>query len=306
MPYFSYITMLHLYETLGFWRRSADVKRIHFAEEINEYKHLLIMESLGGDQLWYVRFLAQHSAILYFVVLCILWALSPTLSYKFSEMLETHAVHTYGQLLEENEILLKSLPPSITAVEYYTFGYFDPFYAEFQTSSVSSSSKDDNGSKKHDIRRPGSNMKSLYDVFSAIQADEIDHVLTMKSCLDKNAIVQSISIERKVIVGTALTVAASTVLAATTGGAGSSIVGGIDPTSITSSFDFINTTLIEETFGSIGTLFDSTALADIVAIWSGVIITKLASVSSRKKDEDFFFNIFPRIGLLLLFFGYIL
>jgi hypothetical protein len=36
MPYFSYITMLHLYETLGFWRRSADVKRIHFAEEWNE------------------------------------------------------------------------------------------------------------------------------------------------------------------------------------------------------------------------------------------------------------------------------
>ena len=33
MPYFSYITMLHLYETLGFWRRSADIKRIHFAEE---------------------------------------------------------------------------------------------------------------------------------------------------------------------------------------------------------------------------------------------------------------------------------
>jgi ubiquinol oxidase len=50
MPYFSYISMLHLYETLGFWRRSSDVKRIHFAEEINEFNHLLIMESLGGDQ----------------------------------------------------------------------------------------------------------------------------------------------------------------------------------------------------------------------------------------------------------------
>ena len=35
MPYFSYITMLHLYETLGFWRRSSDIKRIHFAEEWN-------------------------------------------------------------------------------------------------------------------------------------------------------------------------------------------------------------------------------------------------------------------------------
>jgi len=87
MPYFSYITMLHLYETLGFWRRSSEVKRVHFAEEWNEYHHLLIMESLGGDQSWWVRFTAQHSALVYFLVLTHLFALSPSLSYKFSEML---------------------------------------------------------------------------------------------------------------------------------------------------------------------------------------------------------------------------
>lgn len=50
MPYFSYITMLHTYETLGWWRRSAAAKRVHFAEEYNEYHHLLIWEALGGDQ----------------------------------------------------------------------------------------------------------------------------------------------------------------------------------------------------------------------------------------------------------------
>lgn len=76
MPYFSYITMLHLYETLGFWRRSADIKRIHFAEEWNEFHHLLIMESLGGDQPYWVRFMAQHSALAYYLALCILWILS--------------------------------------------------------------------------------------------------------------------------------------------------------------------------------------------------------------------------------------
>ena len=32
MPYFSYITMLHLYETLGFWRRSADIKVSSYTE----------------------------------------------------------------------------------------------------------------------------------------------------------------------------------------------------------------------------------------------------------------------------------
>ena len=41
MPYFSYITMLHAYETLGWWRRSTEAKRVHFAEEYNEFNHLV-------------------------------------------------------------------------------------------------------------------------------------------------------------------------------------------------------------------------------------------------------------------------
>jgi len=136
MPYFSYISMLHLYETLGWWRRSADVKRVHFAEEWNEYHHLLIMESLGGDQQWSVRFLAQHSAIAYYWGLIALFATSPSLSYKFSELLETHAVDTYGQFLDENEVLLKELPPSFPAVDYYSIGITDPLFGEYQTSSL--------------------------------------------------------------------------------------------------------------------------------------------------------------------------
>jgi ubiquinol oxidase len=195
MPYFSYLTMLHLYETLGFWRRSADMKRVHFAEELNEFRHLLIMESLGGDQRWWVRFLAQHSAIAYYIGLCFLWAISPSLSYKFSEMLESHAVNTYGQFLDENEGALKKLPPSTAAIEYYSFGASDPFYAEFQTSALS---------KGEPIRRPGENMKSLYDVFVAIRADEGDHVSTMQSCLDPQATIRSISLEKKILFGTVL------------------------------------------------------------------------------------------------------
>ena len=136
MPYFSYITMLHLYETLGFWRRSSDVKRVHFAEEWNEFHHLLVMESLGGDQAWWVRFVAQHSAIVYFLVLTHLFALSPSLSYKFSEMLETHAVDTYGQFLDENEAALKELPPSLAALDYYTLGISDPMFGEYQTAVI--------------------------------------------------------------------------------------------------------------------------------------------------------------------------
>jgi ubiquinol oxidase len=46
VPYFSYLSVLHLYETLGFWRK-ADLLKVHFAETWNELHHLLIMESLG-------------------------------------------------------------------------------------------------------------------------------------------------------------------------------------------------------------------------------------------------------------------
>lgn len=28
MPYFSYISMLHLYETLGWWRAGADLRKV--------------------------------------------------------------------------------------------------------------------------------------------------------------------------------------------------------------------------------------------------------------------------------------
>ena len=52
MPYFSYNTMLTMYELFGWWRRSSELRRVHFAEEWNEYHHLLIHESLGGDTKW--------------------------------------------------------------------------------------------------------------------------------------------------------------------------------------------------------------------------------------------------------------
>jgi hypothetical protein len=46
-------------------------------------------------------------------------------------------------------------------------------------------------------------MRSLYDVFAAICADEGDHVCAMAACLDTNATLQSPSIERRVLIGIA-------------------------------------------------------------------------------------------------------
>ncbi len=44
IPYFAYISILHLYESLGFWRAGADLRRVHFAEEWNELHHLQVIE----------------------------------------------------------------------------------------------------------------------------------------------------------------------------------------------------------------------------------------------------------------------
>ena len=165
-----------------------------------EFHHLLIMESLGGDQPYWVRFMAQHSALAYYLALCILWMVSPTLSYKFSEMLETHAVDTYGQFVDENEDKLKQLPPSLVAVEYYTVGVSDPMFGEYQTASVTNPHRG--------IRKPGTNLRSLYDVFVAIRNDEGDHVQTMTSCLDPNVATISPALESRVLTGMALTAGA--------------------------------------------------------------------------------------------------
>jgi len=88
MPYFSYISMLHLYESLGWWRAGAEVRKVHFAEEWNELHHLQIMESLGGDLLWVDRFMAEHAAVFYYWVLVVMYLISPSASYAFSELVE--------------------------------------------------------------------------------------------------------------------------------------------------------------------------------------------------------------------------
>ncbi|GJP56299.1 hypothetical protein CLOM_g15366 [Closterium sp. NIES-68] len=176
MPYFSYISMLHLYETLGWWRVGAEVRKVHFAEEWNEMNHLRIMESLGGDRLWVDRFFAQHAAVLYYWVLNAMFLISPRVAYNFSELIEAHAVDTYGEFVDANAELLKTLPPSPAAMAYYCN---DDLYMfdEFQTSRVPES------------RRP--KIESLYDVFCAIRDDEMEHVKTMSACQQLDSVVRS-------------------------------------------------------------------------------------------------------------------
>lgn len=127
MPYFSYNTMLTIYELLGWWRRSSELQRVHFAEQWNEYQHLLVMESLGGDRSWRDRFLGQHAAIFYFLFMCLTWLASPALAYNFSELVEAHAVDTYGQFVDENKKVLRTLPaPRVAKVRNFPKHHTSP------------------------------------------------------------------------------------------------------------------------------------------------------------------------------------
>jgi len=49
------------------------------------------MEALGGDQLWFDRFVAEHSALTYYWVLILMYLFSPKDAYAFSELVEWHA-----------------------------------------------------------------------------------------------------------------------------------------------------------------------------------------------------------------------
>jgi len=144
MPYFSYVTILYMYESLGWWHLDSELKKKHNDEEKNETHHLQIMESLGGNSKWWNRFLATHGGMAYYGVLLILFMISPRTAYLSSELLEMHAVDTYTEFYESNETILKQLPPTKEGLEYFR-------YAD-----------------------------NLYDIFYQISRDEYDHALNMR------------------------------------------------------------------------------------------------------------------------------
>ncbi len=85
MPYFSYLSVLHLYETLGWWRR-ADYLKVHFCESWNELHHLLIMEELGGHKRFVDRFVAQHAAFFYYWFVVFFYIANPVFAYNLNEV----------------------------------------------------------------------------------------------------------------------------------------------------------------------------------------------------------------------------
>lgn len=170
MPYFSYLSVLHLFETLGLWRR-ADYLKIHFAESWNELHHLLIMEELGGNAEWKDRWIAQHVAFFYYWIVVTLYLVNPTNAYHLNQAVEEEAYETYHAFLTQHADYLKEQPAPRRAMEYYTSQDLYLFDAMHHAESP------EEGKDATRRRRP--NMETLYDCFVAIRDDEAEHVKTM-------------------------------------------------------------------------------------------------------------------------------
>jgi ubiquinol oxidase len=167
VPYFAYLSVLHLRETLG-ERDLRGVMRLHYAEADNELHHLLVMESLGGNSTAFDRTLAKTMAFFYYWYVVGVYALSPEAAYHLSELIEDHAFQTYDNFLGRRGAELQGLPVPRVAREYYEAD--DKFLFDL----VSQSCRTD----RIDIadgcpRRP--NLQTLYDVFVCIRNDEKEH-----------------------------------------------------------------------------------------------------------------------------------
>lgn len=171
VPYFAYTSVLHLYETMGWWRK-ADWIKVHFAESWNELHHLLISEELGGNKYWIDRFLARSGAFVYYWIIVVVYLFAPRAAYHYMQLVEEHAYHTYDTFLKEYEAELKAQLPSQVAIDYYRKGDLYMF-DEFQTN------------QPPEERRP--KIENLYDVFVAIRDDEMQHVKTMVACQSSDA-----------------------------------------------------------------------------------------------------------------------
>lgn len=171
VPYFAYLSVLHLYESLGLWDKS-DWLKIHFAETWNELHHLRIIESLGGNDHAIDRYISRIGVLFYYWVLVFVYMISPRAAYHFNELVEEKAYETYDKFLNECEEELKNQPAPQVAINYYLEGELYMF-DEFQTSHPPAH------------RRP--KIENLYDVFVAIRNDEMEHIKTMKACQRSDA-----------------------------------------------------------------------------------------------------------------------
>ena len=111
IPYFAYLSVLHLRESLGnrgFLSGSEPSKeaneerietmRTHYAQADNEMHHLLIMEALGGNSRGIDRFVAHTMAFFYYWFVAAVFFWNEKAAYHLNEIIEDHAYRTYDEV----------------------------------------------------------------------------------------------------------------------------------------------------------------------------------------------------------------
>jgi ubiquinol oxidase len=158
IPYISYLSILHLYQSIG-KHPSYELMNLHFHQSVNEEYHMLIMEDLGGGDHLLDRIFARSLGVLYYWINCGLYLFFPTSGYYLMELVEGHATETYTDFLQTKSSALRSIPASQIAREYFF-------------------------SKHARATQPPKIYKDLnmYSVFESIRDDEQVHANDMKNC----------------------------------------------------------------------------------------------------------------------------
>ena len=99
-PYFAFLSVLHLRESLGLrgqWH--IYLMKEHFEQSVNETEHLEFMESRGGADYWIDRFVARHLVLIYYWINVVYYWVAPRSAYHLSYEIEMHAAETYAKYL---------------------------------------------------------------------------------------------------------------------------------------------------------------------------------------------------------------
>ena len=101
-PYFAFLSVLHLRESLGL--RGPEhlyLMKEHFAQTINETEHLEYMESRDGNRYWIDRAFARHLVLIYYWINVAYYWVAPKSAYHLSYEIEIHAATTYAKHLAD-------------------------------------------------------------------------------------------------------------------------------------------------------------------------------------------------------------
>ena len=122
----AYVAMTHTSSDPGFARRVFDRIRESRQQQDNEQWHLLILAELivlRGLREGFVRFwlIPQFIAFIYYQIVWLLYAVSPSWGYRLNAEFEDHAEHEYMEFVREHPELEQESWVSVLSADYGVF-----------------------------------------------------------------------------------------------------------------------------------------------------------------------------------------